>query len=699
MQLGVARRGGTAPAPAPAPEAEGPVPGYRLIERIGIGGSGEVWAAEGPGGFAAALKFVRLPAGPRDVDLRAIEILREVRHPNLLAGFGSWLVDGILILAMERADGSLWDRALEAVGSGRPGIPRDELVGLMADAARGVDFLNEHRHVSGDRKGLGIQHCDLKPQNILLVGGGVKVADFGAARWMGEAITGISGKNWTPAYAPPEFFVGVVTRHSDQYSLAVTYCQLRGGRFPFVGDAPALMTGHVMHPPDLSMLDEPERPAVARALAKLPEDRWPDCRSFFEALRADIAAPDIRPAQPQVVASEEKAESKPEPTPALSVMAPTPIPWTPPIERPRGRPGIAAAALLVMGGLALWASGFLREKPRASARRVAGTGPGPIARSDNHVVRRFPAPPPAPPEAVPDDPEPDPWVPDETAWDAPPDAAEVAEVVAFTPPSPDVTGAEGPSRPAVASTPYFKPIAAEIPPPREAAEVEASRKASPPPLLARSEVVAPAEARPEPTPAPAAIPAPEPTPPAAHEAKCRGDAHMIRGEQHSAIAAYTEAIRNDPADAGARYGRSRAFAALGDKERAIDDLDEVIRLRHDDVRAIADRGVVRYEQGRLDHAIADFDAVLRLAPWSAVAHYNRGRIYALVGDTDEALAEYAASLRIDPGYALALKARDETRARRVDRARAQAKLVRGSWLKSPSNPPPPPVPSRITPTK
>jgi formylglycine-generating enzyme required for sulfatase activity len=90
----------------------------------------------------------------------------------------------------------------------------------------------------------------------------------------------------TPAYAAPEFRNKEVSAHSDQYSLAVSYCQLRGGRLPFTGDTAQIMMGHLLHPPDLTMLPAAERPAVARALAKKPEDRWPSCRAFALAVAA-----------------------------------------------------------------------------------------------------------------------------------------------------------------------------------------------------------------------------------------------------------------------------------------------------------------------------------------------------------------------------------------------------------------------------
>src|SRR5262249_26592175 len=160
---------------------------------------------------------------------------------------------------------------------GLGGIPGAELLEYLEGAAKGIDHLNEHIHALGGRERVGVQHRDIKPQNILLVGSGVKVADFGLVRLLNESVTGHTG-SLTPLYAAPEFFRQQTSDHSDQYSLAVTYCQLRSGRLPFTGGAAALMARHLHGDPDLTMLPERERPAVARALAKVPGERWPNCR-------------------------------------------------------------------------------------------------------------------------------------------------------------------------------------------------------------------------------------------------------------------------------------------------------------------------------------------------------------------------------------------------------------------------------------
>lgn len=261
------------------------VSGYRLIVRRGRGGGGDVWEAESPGGHRVALKLVHLSSDLRSTELRALKITRGIRHPGLVIVHGAWQVENLLVISMELADRSLWDRFLEANAQGLRGIPRQELLGYLDPIADAIDYLNGSRHTIDGREGVGIQHRDLKPQNLLLFGERAKVGDFGMARVVEGYIGGHSGPCTVP-YAAPEYFGGRTARQSDQYSLAATYCHLRGGRIPFPGTTAQMAIGHMCNAPDLEGLPEPERSILERALAKRPDDRWPDCRSFLDALKA-----------------------------------------------------------------------------------------------------------------------------------------------------------------------------------------------------------------------------------------------------------------------------------------------------------------------------------------------------------------------------------------------------------------------------
>jgi formylglycine-generating enzyme required for sulfatase activity len=262
-----------------------PLPGYELVTRLGRGGFGEVWRANGPGGVPVALKFIRLGEDTGRLEQRSLEFMKGVRNPHLVGISGAWLQEDLLILAMELGDGTLSDKLKEAKSKALEGIPVDELREFMRDAAVGIDYLNS----------LGIQHRDVKPQNLLVMGGGVKVADFGLAKLLEHTLSSNSG-SMTPAYAAPEFFSGQTSSQSDQYSLAVTYCHLRGGRLPFVGNPAQVMMGHLMEQPDLTMLPDSEWAVVGRALAKKPPERFANCREFVAALSAVLeGGGDVKP--------------------------------------------------------------------------------------------------------------------------------------------------------------------------------------------------------------------------------------------------------------------------------------------------------------------------------------------------------------------------------------------------------------------
>jgi serine/threonine protein kinase len=263
-----------------AAQAE-PLPGYVLVERLGAGGFGEVWKAVAPGGIAKAIKIIHgdLRNGNDACfalqELKALSRVKQVRHPYLLALDRFDVVEGRLLIVMELADCNLWDRFVKCREAGLPGIPRHELLTYMLETAEVLDLFNDQ---------FQLQHLDIKPQNLFLLHNHIKVADFGQVKDLQGLVATVTG-GITPVYAAPETFDGVITRYCDQYSLACVYQELLTGRRPFDGTTPAqLLRQHLFQSPNLEPLPASDRPIVARALAKKPEERWPTVTAFVQHL-------------------------------------------------------------------------------------------------------------------------------------------------------------------------------------------------------------------------------------------------------------------------------------------------------------------------------------------------------------------------------------------------------------------------------
>src|SRR5439155_5663106 len=266
------------------------IAGYRLIERLGGGGFGEVWKCEAPGGLFKAIKFVYGDMDSVDdgdgsraeQELKALNRVKTVHHPYILSLERYDIVEGQLMIVMELADRTLWDRFRECRGQGLPGIPRKELLGYLRETAEALDLMNDQ---------FQLQHLDIKPQNLFLVFNHVKVADFGLAKDLeGKAVITVTG-GLTPVYAAPETFDGWLSPSSDQYSLAIVYQELLTGQRPFTGTTiRQLVMQHLQRAPDLSALLGAERPPVARALSKNPEHRFPTCTEFIQAVRVAVAS-------------------------------------------------------------------------------------------------------------------------------------------------------------------------------------------------------------------------------------------------------------------------------------------------------------------------------------------------------------------------------------------------------------------------
>ncbi len=267
-----------------------PLPGYRLIERLGRGGFGEVWKVEAPGGLPKAIKFVYnhdLPGEQRGLgaqELKALNRVKRVRHPYILSLERFDIVDDCLLIVMELADRNLADRYRECKEQGLIGIPRDELLDYMEETAEALDLMNQT---------YDLQHLDIKPQNLFLVHKHVKVGDFGLVKDLEGLVAPVTG-GVTPVYAAPETFEGWISRFCDQYSLAIVYQELLTGLRPFRGaNARQLLVQHLQGAPDLSPLPASDRDAINRALAKDPNQRHASCADLIRALREASVPPPV----------------------------------------------------------------------------------------------------------------------------------------------------------------------------------------------------------------------------------------------------------------------------------------------------------------------------------------------------------------------------------------------------------------------
>ena len=273
----------TTPIPKLTREAGAqPIVGYRLIEPLGQGGFGEVWKCEAPGGLFKAIKFVDdidELGGAASQERKALQLIKTLRHPFILSLDRIEVVDDVLVIVMELADKSLHGLLGDYQSQNRAGIPREELLGYLLEAAEALDWMNF---------GHALQHLDIKPHNLFLISNHLKVADFGLVDRLSDAARSrhsMRQGGMTPMYAAPELLSGTVSRHCDQYSLAIIYQQLLTGTLPFWSkNLFDIMIMHKTAEPTLTPLPKADRPVVARALSKCAADRFPSCLDFLQAL-------------------------------------------------------------------------------------------------------------------------------------------------------------------------------------------------------------------------------------------------------------------------------------------------------------------------------------------------------------------------------------------------------------------------------
>ena len=263
---------------------------FELLALLGAGGNGQVWRARDRNlQREVALKVLK--GRPTDEQRRRFEreavAAGRLAHPNTARVFGTGLLDsGELYITFELATGVPLSRH-----RGRKfAVPR--VIAIAKQVCRAL--IEAH-----DR---GVTHRDLKPSNIVIDDNDVvKVIDFGVAKLRDHHQTDVTKSGeivGTPDYMSPEQLrahgVGPAT---DQYALGLIVFEMLEGHLPFKG-ATLLETGMARLTQPAPPIGRPDCPpflreCVNRALARAPEQRYPDIRAVLRALDDDPGAADV----------------------------------------------------------------------------------------------------------------------------------------------------------------------------------------------------------------------------------------------------------------------------------------------------------------------------------------------------------------------------------------------------------------------
>jgi eukaryotic-like serine/threonine-protein kinase len=262
---------------------------YRLVAELGRGGMGRVLLAAAPDGRLVALKQVRAQF-TEDDGFRA-RFRREVAASRRVSGGHTAAVvdadpDGPAPwLASLFVPGPSLREAVDATGA----LPADPAARLAAGLAAALAEIHA----------AGLVHRDLKPSNVLLTDGGPCVIDFGIARATdAQGGTEVTHTGWlvgSPGFMSPEQAEGrPVTPASDMFSLGTVLVMACTGGNPFDGaSTPQTLYNVVFAEPDLGAVPDRLRDAVARCLAKDPDQR-PTPAELLAHL-GDLAPGDLAP--------------------------------------------------------------------------------------------------------------------------------------------------------------------------------------------------------------------------------------------------------------------------------------------------------------------------------------------------------------------------------------------------------------------
>jgi serine/threonine-protein kinase len=220
--------------------------------------------------------------------LQEIEIVAGLQHPHILPLYDSGEANGLLYYVMPFAEGESLRQRLDREGQ----LAVDESARIAVEVADGLDYA--HRR--------GVVHRDIKPGNILLAEGHATIADFGIARAieaaLADRVTSTGLGVGTPLYASPEQATAQETLdgRTDIYSLGCVLYEMLAGEPPLTGATPQMIQARRMSetPTALHTMRDTVPPAldhvIARALARVPADRYATASQFGQALQAAIFA-------------------------------------------------------------------------------------------------------------------------------------------------------------------------------------------------------------------------------------------------------------------------------------------------------------------------------------------------------------------------------------------------------------------------
>jgi len=290
----------TDPKPGPAPEVPFERLGaYRIIERIGGGGMGDVYKAHDASLDRIVAIKVLPPELARNTDFvqrfRAEAMaIAKLMHPNVVQVFACGEDAGRHFFVMQFVDGE----SLAGLLRRRKKLTPDEAVPIIEQCLAGLGAAHKRNLI----------HRDIKPGNILLdrEHDRALVADFGLVKTGGgseEHLTATGVIMGTVDYIPPEQARGQkVDARSDLYSIGVLMYQLLAGRLPFVSDSPTgMIFQHAFEQPTLlkaAAPDVPQRLAdlVMKLMSKDAADRYQSADEVLAELRAyRVAAPLSQP--------------------------------------------------------------------------------------------------------------------------------------------------------------------------------------------------------------------------------------------------------------------------------------------------------------------------------------------------------------------------------------------------------------------